>query len=419
MAKNMYAYQDENERVSAWMLIALFGVSVILGFGMMPANQTFHDESFHMPQILAYLKHQYLHLEKSLTMIPGYHFLVAMISHLFGWDTVNQIRNASILLSLPAIAVFIMLARNLGHRSPVISTSLFYFSPIFFPFFYVLYTDVPSLLFVLSGMWALHKRYYSAAAVIFFLSMLLRQTNVIWLVMAWGMALLDEWSTVRYRYDLYRYGLALINAGLKTFLFPVFCLAFLLFMYFNGGVAIGDSTAHKLDRVYVTQVYFWLLTIFVLFLPLHIKNIPAILRLLKERSELILLCSVLLVLYTATFWAEHGYNYFDFFLRNRLVQWMRADELHRLILFVPMLWAFLSLVVTPLREKRFYLLYPFTVLSLIPHSLVDQRYFMESIALFILFKKDDSHWINLFTLAIYLPVVAFLYFGISQIRFFL
>lgn len=419
MANNMYAYQDESERVSAWMLIALFGVSVILGFGMMPANQTFHDESFHMPQILAYLKHQYLHLEKSLTMIPGYHFLVATISHLFGWDTVNQIRNASILLSLPAIAVFFLLARSLGHRSPVVSTSLFYFSPIFFPFFYVLYTDVPSLLFVLLGMWALHKRYYSAAAVIFFLSMLLRQTNVIWLVMAWGIALFYEWSTVRYRYDLYRYGLALINAGLKTFLFPVFCLAFLLFVYFNGGVAIGDSTAHKLDRVYVTQVYFWLLTVFVLFLPLHIKNIPAILRLLKERSELILLCSALLVLYMATFWAEHGYNYFDFFLRNRVVQWMRADELHRLVLFFPMLWAFLSLVVTPLREKRFYLLYPFTVLSLIPHSLVDQRYFMESIALFILFKKDDSHWVNVFTLAIYLPIIAFLYFGISQIRFFL
>lgn len=415
----MYRYQDESERISAWMLIVLFGVSIIFGLGMMPANQTFHDESFHMPQILAYLKHQYLHLEKSLTMIPGYHFLVAMFSHLFGWSTVNEVRNASILLSLPAVVVFIMLARGLEHRSPAISTSLFYFSPIFFPFFYVLYTDVPSLLFVLLGMWALHKRYYSAAAIVFFLSMLLRQTNVIWLVMAWGMALWDEWSVVRFRQDLYRYGLALLNAGLKTFLFPVFCLAFLLFVYFNGGVAIGDSTAHKLDRVYVTQIYFWLLTVFVLFLPLHIKNIPAIFRILKERSELILLCSVMFVLYAATFWAEHGYNYFDFFLRNRVVQWMRADELHRLILFVPMLWAFLSLAVTPLREKRFYLLYPFTILSLIPHSLVDQRYFMESIALFILFKKDDSHLVNVFTLAIYLPIVAFLYLGISQIRFFL
>lgn len=415
----MCKYQAESERISVWMLVVLFGVSVVAGFGMMPANQTFHDESFHMPQIMAYLNHQYLHLEKSLTMIPGYHFLVARISYLFGWSSVGDVRSASILLSLPAVLIFIFLARNLGHKSPVVTTSLIYFSPIFFPFFYVLYTDIPSLMFVLLGMWALQKRYYSAAAIILFLSMLLRQTNVIWLVMAWGIALCDELSFLRFRKSIYHYWSALVEAGLKTFLFPVFCLIFLVFVYINGGVAIGDSSAHKLDRVYITQVYFWLLTVFVLFLPLHIKNVPAIYRMLKKRSELILLCSVLTVLYITTFWAEHGYNYFEFFLRNRVVQWMRADELNRLILIVPMLWAFLSLMVTPLREKRFYLLYPFTVLSLIPHSLIDQRYFMESIALFVLFKKDDSHIINVLTLAIYLPIVAFFYLGISEIRFFL
>ena len=415
----MYRYDDSGERSTALLLVFLLLVSVVAGFAMMPPNQTFHDESFHMPQIAAYIRHQYFHLEKSLTMIPGYHFLVAMISNTFGWTSVNDIRNASILLCLPAILVFFILARNLGHGSPTVSTALFYFSPIFFPFFYVLYTDIPSLLFVLLGFWALLERRYSLAAITLFLSMLLRQTNVVWLVLAWCMALWDEWAYVRCKADFLDYISRLTARAVKTYMFPVFCLVFVLFLYFNGGVAIGDSTAHKLDRLYITQLYFWLLTVFILFLPMHIKNLPTIYALLRSRPELILLSSALFVLYITTFWAEHGYNYFEFFLRNRIVQWVRTDEINRMLIFIPMLWAFLSLLVTPMREKRFYLLYPFTMLSLIPHSLVDQRYFMESMVLLILFKKDESHLINSITLAIYLPVVALLYLGISQIRFFL
>ncbi|WP_119396497.1 Dol-P-Glc:Glc(2)Man(9)GlcNAc(2)-PP-Dol alpha-1,2-glucosyltransferase [Salinibius halmophilus] len=202
-------------------------------------------------------------------------------------------------------------------------------------------------------------------------------------------------------------------------IFIASALIFVAFVIYNGGVAVGDKDAHQLARLYPTQVYFLLLTLFFLFLPMHLKNTPKIIRLIQRHPEILVLAGLLFVIYITTFYAHHMYNHHDFFLRNRVLVWVREDFISKTIAFIPMLWAFLSLCVTPLRRKSFYWLYPVTIIALLPHGLVEQRYFLEFIALFMLMKRWDSLRVDYVTIAYYAPITLFFCIGIGEIRFFL
>ncbi|WP_028875867.1 hypothetical protein [Teredinibacter turnerae] len=405
----------------SWVLLAgILLVATWLGTQMMPPAQTFHDESFHMPQIRAYHMERYSHLEKSLTMIPGYHLAVATVSKTLFGQGIKDTRLASTLLSLPALLFFFLCARRLGHTSPLLSTTTYYLNPIFFPFFFVIYTDVPSLTLVLAGLYFTLSQRFTLAGLVMLLSLGVRQTNVMWLALFWLFALYNLLGNpLHIRWLKPENWRQLGWALLRTWAFPIGIVAFLVFVYQNGGVAIGDATAHKMDRIFVTQVFFLLLAVGLLFIPLHLMNARAAFDLLRFQPQCAVILSLLLVLYLLTFWAEHGYNLFDFFLRNRVVMWTRANEVHKVLAFIPMAIALLSLMVTPLREKRFYWLYVVAIASLLPHSLVDQRYFMEAITMFLLFMLPQHTRLHWYTLAIFIPVTLIICIGIGDIRFFI
>lgn len=391
-------------------------LACVFGLAMMPEHAHYHDESFHVPQIERYMQGIYQGVEASLTMIPGYHALVALSASIFFDQSPDAIRTASFVMSIPALLFFFLSARELGHRQPSISSLIFFLCPIIFPFFFVIYTDIPSLAFVLAGLYCTLKRQYSLAALVMCLSMLLRQTNVVWLALFWLFALLDHgaWGQL-VRLDFR----ALLKNIAKTWGFLGGCVLFVTFVVINGGVALGDASAHAVERLYLTQVFFCLFAVFFLFMPWHIANTRRIFALVKARPQLLFLLSLVFAVYITTFWADHGYNYFDFFLRNQVVMWVRQNFWTQTLAFIPMAWAFLSLCVTPLRKASYYWLYPVAALALIPHSLVEQRYFFEFLVLFILFRKPETEKLDFITLAIYVPVTLYLCLGIGRIQFFL
>lgn len=397
-------------------LLVTIVIASLGGLNMMPSQWHYHDESFHFPQIELYISGIYTEVIPQLTMIPGYHASVALLSKLFMQESVDFARTMSFVLSLPALLMVYLNARVLNHKLPALTTLVFFLCPIIFPYFYIIYTDIPSLGLVLTGLYLTLNRRYQWAALVLGVSILFRQTNIMWLFLCWLLAL-SEGGFFRNLLALQVKPLLMqIKSGM---FFLVICLAFVAFVIINGGVAIGDAGQHQLNRLYITQPFMCLFVMFFIFLPWHILNTKKIIDLVRRRPEILFIVSVLFVVYISTFWAYHGYNDFEFFLRNRVVMWVRQDFWTQSLAFVVMAWAFLSLLVTPFRKPEFYWLYPVAVLSMLPHGLIEQRYFIEFLVLFILFRKPECKKADYLTVAMYVPVTLFLCTGIGKIQFFL
>ena len=88
-------------------------------------------------------------------------------------------------------------------------------------------------------------------------------------------------------------------------------------------------------------------------------------------------------------------------------------------LFLPIGYSILSLCVTPLARRSFYLLYPFTLLYFVPNAVIEIRYGFIPYALFLLFKEKDSERNVLFTLAIYAVAIGSVLYLMQDQMFFL
>jgi len=252
----------------------------------------------------------------------------------------------------------------------------------------------------------------------------LRQSNVIWVFFFALVALGQEGVWARLVQRDFRPVLHAL-AGLWLFVFAG--LAFLAFVYWHGGIALGGPGqargevvgVHRVEHLYPTQIYLLLFTMFLLFVPLHIRNLPRIARMIRRRPVICLCIGVMsLAFYLWTFRANHPWNYAMDALRNQLLWWLRENLYLRIAAFIPMAWTLCSLCVTPLQRRSFYYLYPVTVAALLPVSLVEPRYFIVPVALFMLAKKHQSAPLDLWTIAVYAPATGLLYYRISQGGFF-
>lgn len=381
------------------------------------------DEGFHWIQVAGFIHGDFA--AHNITVIPGYHLAVAYIMKAFSLDTVTAARYVSSVLALPAVVFFYRIVSGSGEGNAAALTQQLFLCPIIFPFFFLVYTDMISLCLLLLALWlTLDGRYRSAAAVAG-ISILFRQANVVWLFLFWLLALNDNGffrplSTVRSLAAVRSLKLRDFADPLRrTYMYGMFCLLFAAFVLANRGVALGDAGMHSLRMPHVTQLFLLLFMVFVLFLPLHIRNAPAILALLKSRPLLLFSSMLLYAVYIATFDASHNYNQIDFFLRNRLIIWLHESFLNRSLAFIPMLWAFWSLAVTPLRERKYYWLYPVTALFLLPIGLVEQRYYMVPVVLFMLFRKPMDDRLEYLAAAAYIPFTMFLFMGMAVHDFFL
>jgi len=124
------------------------------------------------------------------------------------------------------------------------------------------------------------------------------------------------------------------------------------------------------------------------------------------------------LLYFFFFKADHPYNHMGRFFRNWLLWKMLESPLSKCLHFLPIGYAILSLCVTPLSRRSFYLLYPFTLLFLAPLPVIEIRYCFVPFALFILFKGPDSERITLFSLASYLVPIAVIIYSMKMEMFF-
>jgi len=137
------------------------------------------DEVVHYDQIARFARGD-LSLNAALTTLPGYHALLGLIGYVTGVTSIPFMRFFSLLIGLATIRVFWLISREISRDAGWLRMLQFISFPLLFPFFFLLYTDVLSLLLVLlTCLFTLRER-FTLAAVMSLAGVLVRQTNIVW-----------------------------------------------------------------------------------------------------------------------------------------------------------------------------------------------------------------------------------------------
>jgi hypothetical protein len=139
------------------------------------------DEEVHYDQIARFARGD-LSLNPWLTTLPGYHALLGFVGYVTGVTSLPFMRFLSFLIGLATIGVFWLITRELYKDAGFLRVLQFTFLPILFPFFFLLYTDVLSLLFILLAFFFMLRERPTLAAVMSLAGVLVRQTNIVWLL---------------------------------------------------------------------------------------------------------------------------------------------------------------------------------------------------------------------------------------------
>jgi len=348
----------------------------------MPAQA---DEHHHSRQVRAFCDGD-LSLDRKITMVPGWHLLAAGVAGLTGDCSLAGMRRTNAGLGVLSGAAFLWAALALPTRFPFLRSLQYFVCPVLFPYQFLAYTEVATLLLLLVAAGFLLRGRAVAAGLVVCASLLLRQTNVVWLLLV-ALCVLAERPLPPPRVLLLR--LWPCGVGLA---------GFAAFVLINGGIALGDAQAHRAG-IYPGNVAFTLLVAAIVFLPHNVYALWS--RRARLRAWWLVTAAALLAAwFLAEFGPAHAYNRFPGFARNALLLSAEDDVRMRAGLLMPLLVGLGGVLVTRLARPGLYALYPAALLSLLPIKLIDQRYGFPFLALFLLFREDDPRPVEAAGLAV-------------------
>jgi alpha-1,2-glucosyltransferase len=345
-------------------LVAAF-LALLAAFFAFLDNDLRFDEGAHFRQLERFVRRDWT-MEPSVTTLPGYHALLALGVWLIDTARVPSLRLIQFEIALGTIVAFFFLARRRGPEHAAVKTLQVVFLPILFPLFFMFYTDLASLGFVLLTTLAASAGRYPAAGVLGLASCLVRQNNIVWTALAFAQGYVADhgWRWPPRLSSLFRYAPVLLSG-----------VAIAAWVVANRGqVAVGDAKAHPLGTPYLGNVFFMLFMAGVLFLPLWWGYRTETWARLRRPATWTLLAATFALFWFA-FAADHPYNQETNFLRNQILIWATAAPIHKLLFFLPIALACASLPSVRLSPGR-WLVYPATVAFLLPSWLIEQRYYL-------------------------------------------
>lgn len=398
------------------VLILVVLIAAVFGYIIITMNSNLHaDEGFHAGQIWLFYDGQDK-LAGNITVPPTYHYIIGKIVQFTGGYHDNLLRLISLTIALLTIPIVYFVARFYNQSDAWLKTLQIYFTPLIFPYFFVLYTDIWSLGFVaLTLLLTLQKRYFWAGFA-GCLAILIRQDNIAWVGLIYLYACFESIIKIDKKNVLQ----LVVNALTKGAIFNLVFIGFLAFVYVNGGVAIGDAEAHKMSAFNLSNFHVFLICCWILFLPTHIVQIPKILPLLRK-PIVILLLMVGFFTYVGTLKNTHPYNtiMYDYFVHNGLIHLLVDFPLIKVFSYVLAAWTFLSLLTIELPDWRWRWLIFIAPLAAISHPLIEPRYYIPAFFLIHILRPTLPQKIEFFTLALYIMVSAYILYATTKEMIFL
>jgi alpha-1,2-glucosyltransferase len=371
------------------MYISLLLVT-ITGLFLVMNKEMISDEIYHSGQIQYFLDNKF-EVYPHLTVIPGYHMIMYAPAKILSLYTLDELRILNgLLLTLLMIPLIYALTNSIR------KTLLYYFFPTLFSFYFLVYTDLMSMFFVILAYYLLIKNRPTESGIAILVAILIRQNNIVWLGMLMMYPILDLLQAVSWK-TLYEEKTLAIKWYIKNhYMYIINCILFLAFVIINKGIIIYDRESHPLIP-HLTNVYFILFISFFLFLPLIFYNYKKMLEALKKFWYWIAGTFVLIML---TFENSHWYNMLENvgFIKNGILQYaahnLTGRALFAFICCIFLLWLF----TVKMRNITHYIMYPFTVIVLMMSWLVDVRYYTVPFVLFMIFREeqnDKEEWMML------------------------
>jgi alpha-1,2-glucosyltransferase len=403
-------------RSHAWLPAALALLGAAAGAALVPlVYAPMADERYYTEQVRWFVSGRF-ELVPGITMLPGYHALLAAVLAPFGEYTDLRARWASMLVGVVAfVPLAWLLARRHWPREAATRSAQALLQPLFFPYLFLVYTEAWSLAVLLAMIAAALSGRHVAAALLGLLGTVMRQDFVFWVAFAGALATLEGVDWWRWRAQ----APALVR-NLRHTALPYLAViaAFGAFVVWNGGVAMADRDAHP-RPFNLANLYFFYMCAGLVFLPHGIAALPRIMPLARRPAVLAALVAAFAA-YWVTWSNPHIYNqeHLRFWLHNEALYWIDRNAWVRAAAFVPMAWGALTLLTTRLPEPRLHLLHGAAPLFALLHPLVEQRYYLPAMLLYILWREPIGERWEIATLLAYLPAGLFLLGGIAAGVFF-
>jgi alpha-1,2-glucosyltransferase len=402
-------------RHDAAILGVALGALFVAGLLAMRHRGVYTDELNHYAQIELFLRGELRVFTRYLTTIPGYHAIVAAILKLAGGESLDAARLANAAFALTAAAGFFALRRRLWPGTETLATAQLLVLPILVPLFFLVYTDVLALALLLWATFATIASRHGIAAALLVVLITVRQNEIVW---AGLLCALAAWPTVRTQ------GVRAWKAAAPLVLpYCVPLAAFLAFWAWNGSISLSHEQAalHPDVSLHAGNLFFALFIAGVL-LPFHvIAGLGDFAAHVRERPWL---AAIPLVVFAAFWWgfrADNPYNtaFPEYYVRNGLLIAIGTEPLVRAAVGAVVALAACGLASTHLRPAAAYWLYPIAALSLAAAWLVEQRYALVPLVLWLAFREHRGRAIEWATWALWLALAVFVFHGIIALRFFL
>jgi len=368
------------------------------------------DEFYHYIQ-LATIKNRG-ELYEGVTPLPGYHLFLLAWGAIFDQFSLSFFRHINVGIALLSLGAFLFAVHGIDKKYSKEKTLQYLFFPLLLPHFFLVYTDVLSMGLVLLCMGFLLRERYDLAGLCAIASVLVRQNNIIWLVFV-GLFVL--WS--KYRFDLR--GMHLATALKDNVVVLLGGIAFTAFVIINGGVAMAVEHAHPSYTLHLSNVYFSLFCVFLLFLPLNIANATKVFGLLKNKRWLLPFCALCLAYFFFTFEVDYPFNDNRLLARNNLLHYFTASAWRTLCFGLCVIYAALSIAVTKLHRQELLLLHPLALLYLMPSWVVEPRYAIAPLLLFNLFRRPTSPRVEFALTMLFIATCLYIFLGYQTNKFIL
>lgn len=369
-----------------WTLYITCIIISIIG-GLLIFNEEWIADEYHHQMQINYFQQSNWTVAPNLTVIPGYHIIIFLLSLPFGVvvGEIGKLRLiGAIFLTLTMIPILYQLSEKNIRR-----TLSIYFFPTFFSLYFLLYTDIMSCMFVLLALFFLIKGKPTMSGIAILIAMIIRQNNFIWLGMLMWIAILEQWKTIEKKEGIYNihFPYELITYIKQQWMYITNCAIFALFWWLNDGLVIYDRSHHPLT-IQFNNVYFALFVICFLLWPLIAYKAKEIWQAIKTWQGLSVFLGTLLII-TFTYTNTHWYNLLlgVGFIKNDILTWASRNYFNTFLFAIPASITAIWLYVTEIKWKKTIMFFSIFVLL---DWLVDTRYFIIPLTLILLFRTEQS-----------------------------
>lgn len=328
-----------------------------------------------------------------ITTFPGFHLIGALCgiinkvfyNLIFGVKSKIFLCNVCFLRWMNACfgIVNFFLTKNIyfkiNKRISFLCALCVYFFPIHYFYTLLYYTDVPSLTFVLAcKLFCLDKKIL-LASVSGTLSILIRQTNIIWVTFFLFECVLVDLELENSRKCLYYQILdairklwtskVLLFKYIYLFIIPV---CFLVFVFFNKGIVIGDKNAH-IPVFHLAQIAYYFSIMFAFVWP-----ILSTIKINSVKSKTSILFFILTIFAFFIGRNEHIYlisdnRHYSFYLWKKIIKKQPWNAIYGTYCGISSVYVINAILVV--KEKLWCLAFLICVIfSLVPSGLLEFRY---------------------------------------------